>query len=920
MERFTYKGKNQRTIELFLLVVYTIYSCNMIFLSVDNDWGTWVSLVLMGSWAFCCIVTLARFRTYEFRTTFVAWMIQISLSVYAMNVDGVMRILPIFITFVVILGLYGIEKVLYTTVISATYIFCYHRFVLDTFVIETFGDNISMLVQLLNVYFVEYLVYMWTRRNREGSEELLGTIDKLKELQNSKDDFLANVSHEIRTPINTIYGLSEVILSEKLPDKVKDDILGIQQAGRNLTAVVRDILDFSELQTGNIELEEEAYNIASTINDVVNMTLARKNGKEIEIIVDCDARIPCGLLGDEKKLRRVIMNLVDNAIKFTDEGYVSIGVGFREESYGINLIITVTDTGIGMDEKSLEKLFDSFNQVDTSRKRQEGGIGLGLAISYALTKKMGAALTVKSKLGKGTVVKVVVPQKVLDKKPVAALEDRANINVATYIDMEQFHMVEIRDEYSKNIIHMVEQLNGRCHICRNFLELQRRVQSDNFSHVFISDVEYRAKQEYFDKLAKDTKLVVILDYEDEKYVTNPDILKIYKPYYILSIVSALNGQKYVNEGDELQLNSKFTTLNAHVLVVDDNKMNLRVIEGFLKDYKINVTTAISGKEALKKIETKNFDFVFMDHMMPEMDGVETLHNIRNKVGTYYQKVPIVALTANAVAGSRESLLAQGFDDFLEKPIERSVLERVLKRNIPSEKLVYEQEDKIEEDIIVTDEELSVVSLERMLTPKGIDVGKGIVYCNGKDRYIDILKSYCEENSESGILAEELFEKKDWKNYTIAVHGMKSSMRSIGASQISQLAADLEAAGHKGDIQYIIENHNRLISQYKKLFDELCKFEWLAPKKEVTYNEPEIEYETIEDTKFDGIIADMEIAMYTLDKDILMELISELQGYKYNETPLKEQLVPVVRKIEMSDYISAVEMVAKIKTKLSGKEE
>ena len=181
MDKFTYGGDNQRKIELFLLVVYTCYCSNMIFLSVENVWGTWVSLGLMCCWAFCCIVTLAKFKSYEFRTLFVTSVIQISLVIYAMQLDGVMRILPIFITFVVITGLFGIEKNIYVTVISATFIFCYHGFVLKTFNIETFGDSISALVQLLNVYLVEFLVFMWTKRNREGSEKLLGTIDKLKE-------------------------------------------------------------------------------------------------------------------------------------------------------------------------------------------------------------------------------------------------------------------------------------------------------------------------------------------------------------------------------------------------------------------------------------------------------------------------------------------------------------------------------------------------------------------------------------------------------------------------------------------------------------------------------------------------------------------------------------------------------------------
>ena len=929
MDKFTYDGDNRRKIELFLLVVYTCYCSNMIFLSVNNDWGTWVSLGLMCCWAFCCIVTLAKFKSYEFRTLFVTSVVQISLVIYSTQIDGVVRILPIFITFVVITGLFGIEKNIYVTVVSATFIFCYHGFVLNTFNIQTFGDTISALVQLLNVYLVEFLVFMWTKRNREGSEKLLGTIEQLKELQNSKDDFIANVSHEIRTPINTIYGLSEVILNEKLPDSVKDDILGIQQAGRSLTSVVRDILDFSELQSGNIELEEETYNIASTINDVINMTLVKKAKKDIEFIVDCDANIPSGLLGDEKKLRRIIMNLVDNAIKFTDKGFVSVGVGFRKESYGINLIITIKDTGIGMDAKSLDKLFDSFNQVDTSRKRQEGGMGLGLAISHALVKKMGAAMTVKSKPNKGTIIKVVVPQKIADEAPVATLEDRANVNVAVFIDMEQFDIVEVRDEYSINIIHMVEQLNGRCHICRNFAELQRRTENEKFSHVFISDVEYRRDKEFYDKLEEKTKLIIVMDREDEKYVDNPNVSRVYKPFYILSIVAALNGITRNDKYDKAVVNKKFYAPSAHVLVVDDNKMNLRVVDGLLSDYKIKVTTANSGMEALKKIESKDYDFVFMDHMMPEMDGVECLQQIRAKGGKYYQNVPIVALTANAVAGSREKLISQGFDDFVEKPIERSVLERVLKRNISVEKITYdiEQAEIIETHV---QEEITMETLEKALAPEGIDVSKGVLYCNGKERYIDILKSYCEDNNELENQVKKLYANKDWKNYTIAIHGMKSSMRSIGAMEVSQLAANLERAGLDGNIDYVVNNHNEFMKMYAKLFEGLSQYSWLKQKnkqdkavEKVEISETVLEKkstgEQIEKEKFEEILSQMEMAMYSLDGDTLKELADELCKYDYKGNSLKEALQPALRKIQMSDYMSAVDTIMAIKNKMDGKE-
>ncbi len=920
MENYTYEGENQKKIEVFMLCIYSVYTVSMMCIVAENKSGVWMDYAMLIALAigWCCYI--GKVRTYVFRARMVAVLMQLSLIIYAVNLDGITQVLSVVLAFVVFLGLYGQAEIVCMTPITTTIIFIYHILVASSGASDNLVLVSEFVSRIINVYLIEYVVYIWTKRNSEGSKRLLHVIDELKEVESSKDDFLANVSHEFRTPINTICGMSEIVLQEELPHRIKENVQDIQIAGRNLMSIVSDILDFSELQSGKMALEEEAYNITSTINDVINMSLAKKNEKKIELIVDCDANIPCALMGDEKKLRRVIMNLVDNAMKFTEEGFVSITIGYRKETYGINLVISVKDTGIGIDDAGLEKVFAGFSQADMSRKRQEGGIGLGLAISHALVQKMGGAITIKSKPGKGTTVQFVVPQKVLDEMPILALNDKVNVNVATYIDMEQFDMVAIRDEYSKTIVNMVKHLRGRCHICRSFAELQRRYNNEHFSHIFISVVEYMAQKEYFDMLAAKTNVIVVLDRFDEKYVTGANVLKIYKPLYILSIVAVLNGlgdsKTLIGQGGK----KKFSTENAHILVVDDNRMNLRVIEGLLQDYNIKVTSALSGKEALDKIMTADYDFVFMDHMMPEMDGVETLHRIRHKVGTYYQKVPIVALTANAVAGTREMLIKEGFSDFLEKPIERSVLERVLKRNLSEEKIVYV--DKVKERPVETefDPDRNVDAIINSLEEEGFDVEKGILYCNGKEQYVNVLKGYCEDYEATGNLCEKLFADKDWKNYTIAVHGMKGAMRSIGANQVAEYARLLEMAGKDGRVDYILENHNELMEQYYKLFEKLNCNGFLVLNENGTKEcrEEALNCPEIPEEEFERILSEMEEAMYSLDDETLKKLLKDLQQYKYCDQLLVVALAPVERKIEMSDYMSAVEMLVRIKKKLAAK--
>lgn len=918
MDKYTYEGSNRTIIERFMLFVFTINSCVMITVCAKLDAGVFGIMFMLAGIMMSWILCVAKIWSYELRALFTCLVMMLSLIIYSGYVKDLDRILPMFMVFIVLVGLYGIEKLIYVATVATVLLYSYHGFILKTIMFVTTEERTKVIFQIANVLFMQYLVYMWTKRNAGGSNRLLAVIDELKEVQSSKDDFLANVSHEIRTPINTICGMSELVLKEDLPLNIKNNIRDIDLAGRNLMSVVRDILDFSELQSGNMELEEEAYNITSTINDIINMTLARRQGKNIEIIVDCEPNLPCLLLGDEKKLRRIIMNVVDNAVKFTKEGCVFIGIQFRKESYGINLTVTIRDTGIGMTEENLEHIFTSFNQVDSRRNRLQDGLGLGMAITNALITKMNGAITIKSKPDKGTTVCFTVPQKVLKEDPIVAVREKGKLNIALYIDMEQFPIVEIRDEYAGMIESMATKLNEKYHVCRNIGELQRREKKDRFTHVFISILEYNTHTAYFDELAERSNVVIILSDRDEKYVTNPKLLKVYKPFYILSIVSVLNGMYDVRDERHAVSGGKFIAEEASVLVVDDNLTNLRVIEGLLEEYRIKVTCTSSGAEALERVTGADFDFIFMDYMMPEMDGVETMRQIRRLPGRYFQNVPIVALTADAVAGTREMLLEKGFSDFLEKPVERSVLERILKRNISGEKIVCLDEESQEAGQKEELSEENTTCMEK-LRKAGIDVEKGCLYCNGFEKLLQVIQGFTEEYATSCKNLEALFENSNWKEYTIAIHGIKGAMANIGAIKVSEMARQLEMAGKEGRISYILKHHGNMRLEYEKLFyalkDSLARE---GDKEKEPVNREELP--EIEENRFESMLADMETAAYELLQEQMIDILNELANYSYKGVLLKELFAPVRRKVEQADCISASELAIRLKHKLERKEE
>lgn len=921
---FNQRKQDQRGIERMVTIFYSLYTINLCIGMIREDARAWLPIVMIAMGLVSWGIFLSGYKTFKIRAAITSVLIQMTVILCAANTDKLSEIAPTFMVLMVLVALYGQIKLLGLPLVSMVFIIFYHGIITDTFMEQSGEALILMASQAGNVICLEIILYIWLKNRDEAAKQIDKVIDTLIEAEQSKDDFLANVSHEIRTPVNTICGMSEMALREHDLNKMHDEVLDIRDAGHNLMALVNDILDFAQLQQEKMDIEEEAYNITSTMNDIINMAMARKGDKQIELIVDCDANIPCVLLGDEKKIRRVIMNMVDNAIKFTNEGGVIIDIHARREEYGINLCVSVKDTGSGIAEDSLEEIFESFSQVDTRRNRQEGGVGLGLAISRALIQKMGGTITVQSRVGKGSAFRFVVPQKVLDDNKIGQVINRHELNIAAYFDMEQFDMMAIRDEYSGLIMHMVQQLQVKCHVCRNLAELKRRNRLEAFSHIFISLEEYQEDEAYFDELTNHTKVIIVLERFNEKYVSNQDIIRLYKPFYILPVVSILNGNAGSGGGKQAVRMAKFTAPNAHVLVVDDNRMNIRVVEGLLKEYQIKVTYATSGQEALKTIEKMCFDFVFMDHMMPEMDGIETMHRIRDKVGHYYQKVPIIALTANAVPGNREMFLEEGFNDFVAKPLEMSVLERVLRRNLPEEKLVFQTN---REQQPVTQQSEGSSDKEESLHIGDLDVEQGLLYCGGRQAYLEILERCLEEGAKERELLDKLYEKQDWKNYTIRVHGLKSTMNSIGAIPLFEMAKKLEMAGKSKDIDYILKEHKDMIGEYIRVMEELAQCPLLHPDLQGAgvQTSPEVQSDfpdlpELKEDMFDGLLVELEDAMYALDGEQMLSVLSQMEEYQYCRTPLKDKLTPVRKKVEMSDYMSAVDLVSKIREELKNNRE
>ena len=535
-------------------------------------------------------------------------------------------------------------------------------------------DNIQSIACVSCIFgcIFKYQTYIYEKKKKQ-----------LESASSAKSDFLANMSHEIRTPMNAIIGMCELILREQdVSESVRDNCFNIQSSSRSLLSIINDILDFSKIESGKMELIEAEFNIASMLNDVINMTMTRKGDKKIEIMVHADPDIPCGLIGDEVRIRQIMINLMTNAIKFTDEGAVTLNVSFSRQDYGINLRIAVEDSGIGITEENLEKLFNSFQQVDTKKNRTIEGTGLGLAISKRLVTKMGGFINVSSVYGEGSVFSFVIPMKVSDNKPFISVNSPENLNAAVYIDFSKFKLVSIERQYMALMNEMSHQLHVKMQHTPEFNKLQEMIETNKMTNCFIGKEEYIAHKDYFIDISKKVNVTIVQDMLNSVQV--PEGIKcVFKPFYTMSAAAALNNESIVmNLSDRRGSSTSFSAPKARVLIVDDNVINLKVAVGLMRPYNMQIMTVDSGKAALTMLRSQDFDIVFMDHMMPEMDGVEATKLIREMEGDYYKKLPIIALTANAVNGVREMFIESGFNDFIAKPIELTALDRVLKTWLP----------------------------------------------------------------------------------------------------------------------------------------------------------------------------------------------------------------------------------------------
>jgi CheY-like chemotaxis protein/HPt (histidine-containing phosphotransfer) domain-containing protein/two-component sensor histidine kinase len=605
------------------------------------------------------------------------------------------------------------------------------------------------------------------------------------------------MSHEIRTPMNAISGMSELLLRGELSREARGYAQDIKQASANLLAIINDLLDFSKIEAGKLEIIPVKYIISSLINDVVNIIKMRIMEKPIRFFVNIDSAIPNNLFGDEVRMRQILLNLLSNAVKYSERGNISLTVTVeKREEKQVCLKIAVADTGKGIKPEDQAKLFGEFVQVDVAKNRGIEGTGLGLAITRKLCRLMGGDIGVQSTYGSGSTFTAIVPQEIESESPFACVEEPEKKKVLIY---------EGRIVYGNSICWSLDNMGVSNTIVTSKEELAEALRREEWSYIISGYGLFEHIKPLMEQLngsfpgGKKPSLALMVDKETETYMSDVRFLSV--PPQSLSIANILNGKtdtKDYFESSSGYNGVRYTFPSARLLVVDDIATNLRVAEGLFAAYHARIDTCLNGFDAIEQAKRQEYDIIFMDHMMPEMDGIEATAAIRAWEDTtkQHRKVPIIALTANAVSGMREMFIEKGFNDFLAKPIDVSKMDEALVRWISKEKRVLgnaETGNNSDND-------------PHSLVIPGVDVQRGITMTGGTvASYKQVLALFRKDAQDRLPVLQTLPDAGDIPSFVTQVHALKSAAGSLGAVDISAKAALLEAAGKNGDIKYIKEN-------------------------------------------------------------------------------------------------------------------
>ena len=817
MSKIKENGDLFESAHLTILVSYTIFAAILVVESLLMGWEKWALLLVVLGIGAAWILHIRHTTPPNVRLWLYAILMMGCYFFYGIHQTSTFDLALVMAAVIMIHTMTGKKSLI--TLCQLTY---YITMAYEIVTMAQRGEEFDVLVisrtalHVIMIFFIgrfaKTIIDKWNQVLDQSKDE----VEQLKGATEHLNDFLANVSHELRTPVNAIIGLTSLCIDKSRHREVEGDLIAVRDSGRKVAEQISDILDYSEIDRKKAVCNNEDYMLSSVLHDIVTDVKTYKP-KKVELIIDVDPAIPAVMNSDVAKIKKILRALITNGLKYTQKGGVYVRITAENHEYGVNLCIEVTDTGKGMTDYELEKVYDSFYQADSSRTRQGGGLGLGLAIASGFVALLGGFMTISSKPDVGTTVNVSIPQKVID--PVSCMSVAApdKLCLGAFLHFEKYEHPAVRDYYNSMVLNIVKGLGVQMHRVNNAENLKLLRDSVHLTHLFIAEEEYNDNVDLIEGLAKEMVVAVVAN-EGIILPKNTRVKILEKPFYCFPVVSILNS----SIGSKEERVKKLRCEGVRALVVDDESMNLVVAKSIFGRYGMKVFTVTSGQESIDICRDKVFDIIFMDHMMSGMDGVEAMKRIRTDVSGLNGSIPIVALTANAMSSAKQMFLSEGFDGFVSKPIEIEELERVLKQVLPKSALAFVDEEGVEEVMEEPEEEtVPEVSEEKdfmsELRKSGIDTDGGLKYCVGdKEFYKSLLIQFASESADKIGSMKKYYTVRDWHNYEILVHALKSTSKMIGVSDLSEKAKALEMAAKNNEENFILENHEQMIRDYGRI--------------------------------------------------------------------------------------------------------